>query len=499
MDRYVIAEYIRLSLEDAKSDSQSIPNQRLIMEKHIASLGIPDAEVLEFMDNGYSGTNFERPAVQELISLVREGKVQCIIVKDFSRFGRNSIETAYFIERVFPLYRTRFISVSDSFDSDEHKEDAGSLDVAFKFLLHEYFSIDLSRKIKSAVLEKKRKGEYITKNCPFGYKKVGGCLEIDPPAAETVRMIFSLALEGKRASQIVACLYEAKRPTPGEHTNRARRVTPEGFSCVWTKSMIWKILNDEQYIGTYIACKTRTLEVGSRVAVKNDESEWIRIPNHHPAIVERSVFETNQVMTHKNRPPMRKQAVSPGKQAQNSDLPLKGKVACGCCSHLMTLSQTKNAAFQCLFTRAAPDAECHKLKVSAMELASKVFKAIQKQAYTILDTPDTSKPENDGLIEQMLGSKRKLYERFVLGEISEDDFREQNAVYDTELLRVKQIPTVQNSKHDESRARVIAGDVLKKRRLTTDMADDLIERVRVFPDGRLEVAWKVAGFADTVG
>ena len=118
MRKYLIALYIRLSLEDSKTESMSIPNQRLILREKAMSLPEwENAEVMEFVDNGHSGMNFERPAVQELLEMVQAGKVDCIIVKDLSRFGRNSIETGYFIERVFPLYHTRFISVSDHFEA----------------------------------------------------------------------------------------------------------------------------------------------------------------------------------------------------------------------------------------------------------------------------------------------------------------------------------------------------------------------------------------------
>ena len=117
MQKYVIALYIRLSIEDYKYDSLSIENQSLVLHEYAASMPEAlNAEIMEFIDNGYSGTNFERPQVQKLIELVRANQIDCIIVKDFSRFGRNSIETGYFIERVFPLFHTRFISISDDFD-----------------------------------------------------------------------------------------------------------------------------------------------------------------------------------------------------------------------------------------------------------------------------------------------------------------------------------------------------------------------------------------------
>jgi DNA invertase Pin-like site-specific DNA recombinase len=267
LDNYVIAKYIRLSIEDSKSDSMSIENQRLLLDLHISSMGLNGAKILEFVDNGHSGTNFERPAVQELLELARQGAVNCIVVKDFSRFGRNAIDTGYFIERVFPLLGLRFISVSDYFDSDEHKGDTGGLEVSFKFLMHEYYSRDLSKKIKSAKHEKMRRGEYIMKNCAFGYKKVGKNLEIDEPDAETVRRIFALASEGMSIRKIAEALKFEKQPAD-----------------------IRKILSDEQYIGTYVAGKTRTLEPGG-ASVKVDESEWYKLPDHHPAIIDKAVFE----------------------------------------------------------------------------------------------------------------------------------------------------------------------------------------------------------------
>ena len=172
MQKYVIALYIRLSIEDFKYDSMSIENQRLVLNEFAAAM--PEAlnsEVLEFVDNGYSGTNFERPQVQKLIEMVRENRIDCIIVKDFSRFGRNSIETGYFLERVFPLFHTRFISVSDDYDSNNYKGDTGGMDVAFKYLISEYYSRDMSIKTKSAKYAKMQRGEYQSTICPYGYRK----------------------------------------------------------------------------------------------------------------------------------------------------------------------------------------------------------------------------------------------------------------------------------------------------------------------------------------
>lgn len=201
MQKYVIALYIRLSIEDYKYDSLSIENQSLVLHEYAASMPEAlNAEITEFIDNGYSGTNFERPQVQKLIELVRANQIDCIIVKDFSRFGRNSIETGYFIERVFPLFHTRFISISDDFDSSKFKGDTGGMDVAFKYLISEYYSRDMSIKTKSAKYAKMQRGEYQSKICPYGYRKsADGRMEPDPEAAAVVQLIFQLAAEGINA------------------------------------------------------------------------------------------------------------------------------------------------------------------------------------------------------------------------------------------------------------------------------------------------------------
>ena len=206
MQKYVIALYIRLSIEDYKYDSLSIENQSLVLHEYAASMPEAlNAEIMEFIDNGYSGTNFERPQVQKLIELVRANQIDCIIVKDFSRFGRNSIETGYFIERVFPLFHTRFISISDDFDSSKFKGDTGGMDMAFKYLISEYYSRDMSIKTKSAKYAKMQRGEYQSKICPYGYRKsADGRMEPDPEAAAVVQLIFQLAAPPPTATAIAA-------------------------------------------------------------------------------------------------------------------------------------------------------------------------------------------------------------------------------------------------------------------------------------------------------
>ena len=173
MQKYIIALYIRLSIEDYKYESMSIENQRLELNAYVRTMPEADyAEIIEFVDNGFTGTNFERPQVQKLLEMVRENKIDCIIVKDFSRFGRNSIETPYFLERVFPLFHKRFISLGNDYDSAKLKGDTGGMDVAFQYLISEYYSRDMSMKTKSAKYAKMQRGEYQSKSVLMATGKV---------------------------------------------------------------------------------------------------------------------------------------------------------------------------------------------------------------------------------------------------------------------------------------------------------------------------------------
>jgi len=295
MNEYVIAKYMRLSLDDAISESMSIPNQNVLLDRHIESLGIASSEVLEFVDNGFSGTNLERPALQEMLDLAQSGRINCILVKDFSRFARNEIESSYYIEKIFPLYRIRFIAVSDGFDSDDYRDSTGGIEVAFKFLLHEYYSKDLSDKVKSAKRIKMKNGESIVANAIYGYQKnmATGKWEPDTEAAEIVRLIYRKALESMPVSQIRDALSAAKYPTPQEYIElkRGKEIAPE---YAWESRAVINILKNEQYIGSYISGKSESKAVGSKKTIPTDKSEWIVIPDSHTPIITKEDFNAVQ-------------------------------------------------------------------------------------------------------------------------------------------------------------------------------------------------------------
>jgi hypothetical protein len=461
------------------------------------------------VDNGYSGTNFERPAVQELLELVRNGGVNCIIVKDFSRFGRNAIETGYFIEQIFPLYRVRFISVSDYFDSDDYDGNTGDIDVVFKFFTNEWYSRDISQKIRAAKHEQMKRGEAVKKNCIFGYMlNEKRRMVIDETAAKTVRLIFELALERKSLQKIAEYLYKEKRPTPGEYKKKA--VNP---LCIWDSSVIRSILFDEQYAGTYIAGRKKTAEFGNKTLITQAESEWIKIPNHHPAIIDKKLFdEVRKIKSQKSNSP-RKRKIYTSQKYRKIENPLKGKVICGCCGHTMQLGCTKNAKFMCHFTNVAADLECYRLSISAHDLADTIFGIITKQVQSVTnidEITDTSElrikteqqSDYEKQIEKMNKEKYRLYERFVVGEVDKDDYRATKINLDTELARITQIHAVLSEETSKLAEAKIKGSERKKlgeklsseNTLERSLVDLLINRVVIYPDNKIEIEWKITNF-----
>lgn len=509
MQKYQIALYIRLSLEDSKYDSLSIENQKMILGEFALSMPeAQNAEIREFVDNGYSGTNFERPAIQELLELVRANKVDCIIVKDFSRFGRNSLETGYFIERVFPLFHTRFISVSDDFDSNRFKGDTGGMDVAFKYLINEYYSRDMSIKTKSAKYAKMERGEYQSKICPYGYRKsADGKMEPDPEAAEVIQLIFRLASEGNGGTEIARQLTARHIPTPGEykaargnHTHDISRTKG-----VWNGSTVLRILVDERYTGSYVIGKRAVVEVGANRSRMKSRDKWYIIPDHHPALVDQATFEAAQVKTNRFKQPNKKR----------HEYPLRGKLFCGCCRHALGKTPNKTSFYFCRHSTRFDSADCTGVKFTVQEIDEAIFETLKKQMELIcpdgvLDPAAVSiqkVSDYEQQLSDMMEQKMRLYERYVSGELDADSYKREKESIDALILRTKntyaaisaQVKEEQEQHDEQVQRNQIVQEISAADGLTQALADLLIDRVYVYPDRRIEISYKIKDiFADVI-
>ena len=499
MDKYVIALYIRLSLEDSKYDSMSIGNQQSILREKAMTLPEFDrAEIREFVDNGHTGTNFERPAIQEMLKLVQEGKINCIIVKDLSRFGRSSLETGYFIEQVFPLFHVRFISISDDYDSDNYKGTTGGIEVAFKYLINEAYSRDMSMKTRSAKYAKMRRGEYQSVVCPYGYQKsADGRMEPNAETSPIIKQIFQWAAGGCTAAEICRRLYEQHIPTPGEYRVKANdwKYSIDRVQGVWSCSTVLRILADERYIGTYIIGKYTVKEIGGTKVRKKDESEWFKIPDHHPPIVDADLFARANAAIRKFDLPKK----------QQHDYFLKGKVFCGYCGHALSRKgKGDHIVYYCRHSQGIATIACHGLEIKAADLEEIVLQAMKSQASVIggidldsdkIQLTSMEQAEQEKKLLDLQIWKRQLYEQFIKKEITMQDFQRKKREFDYRIGVIKQICADMRKQADqiaakfeeEARLKKIAQAANSPEGLPQELAERAVSKVHVFRDNRVEI------------
>ena len=499
MDKYVIALYIRLSLEDSKYDSMSIGNQQSILREKAMTLPEFDrAEIREFVDNGHTGTNFERPAMQEMLKLVQEGKINCIIVKDLSRFGRSSLETGYFIEQVFPLFHVRFISISDDYDSDNYKGTTGGIEVAFKYLINEAYSRDMSMKTRSAKYAKMRRGEYQSVVCPYGYQKsADGRMEPNAETSPIIKQIFQWAAGGCTAAEICRRLYEQHIPTPGEYRVKANdwKYSIDRVQGVWSCSTVLRILADERYIGTYIIGKYTVKEIGGTKVRKKDESEWFKIPDHHPPIVDADLFARANAAIRKFDLPKK----------QQHDYFLKGKVFCGYCGHALSRKgKGDHIVYYCRHSQGIATIACHGLEIKAADLEEIVLQAMKSQASVIggidldsdkIQLTSMEQAEQEKKLLDLQNRKRQLYEQFIRKEITMQDFQRKKREFDYRIGVIKQICADMRKQADqiaakfeeEARLKKIAQAANSPEGLPQELAERAVSKVHVFRDNRVEI------------
>ena len=293
----ITALYCRLSQEDEnKGDSNSIQNQRAILEKYAKDNGFENIQI--FIDDGYSGVSFNRPDFQRLLEMMEQGKVATLITKDLSRLGRNYIEVGNYTEMLFPRWNVRYIAVNDNYDSLYSE---GNEFAPFKNLFNEWFARDTSKKIRAVVKAKAERGERVSTQIPYGYKKdpdVKGHLLIDEETAPIVRRIFELCAQGMGPTNIGNVLRDEKifKPTIRRYHEQGiyGTVTDTDKPYGWTAETIGRILKNEVYLGHTINCRTRVISYKDKRQVDVPKSEQYRFENTHEAIIDQETWDAVQ-------------------------------------------------------------------------------------------------------------------------------------------------------------------------------------------------------------
>ncbi|MCD8013687.1 MAG: recombinase family protein [Lachnospiraceae bacterium] len=459
--------YSRLSREDGdKLESDSIRNQRDLISDYAARKGISIAE--EYIDDGYSGTTFDRPAFQRMMEDVKKKKVNCIIVKDLSRLGRNYIETGRYLEQIFPFLGVRFIAINDHYDSMNQSGDADQIIIPFKNLINDAYCRDISIKIRSQLDVKRKNGKFIGSFAAYGYLKDPedkNHLVIDEVAAEIVRTIFGLKLNGYSAQRIALQLDEMKILPPLEYKRMSGLNFNSGFrsglSPHWSVMTVNRILHNELYIGTLVQGKNRKINYKVKESRPVNEDEWIRVEDTHDAIVPPAVFDTVQRLTALDT------RTAPD---EGSVYILSGFLRCGDCGqNMVRRSATKKGKkyyyYHCSTFKRGDGCSSH--NISEGKLMKMVLEVVQKQIGLVLEA-DEILSEIDRLPQQRLGVKTvtaqlvsldkeiqrymdlkaKVYQDMLDGVVTREEFKDINARFTVKLDAAKKAKAEGEKKRD---------------------------------------------------
>lgn len=454
---YLAASYLRLSREDGdKAESDSIQNQRELIRDFLK--GKTDIRpVEEYIDDGYSGTSFDRPAFSRMIEDAKKKKIDCIIVKDLSRLGRNYIETGKYIEKIFPFMGIRFIAVNDRYDSADEESDADHIIIPFKNLINDAYCRDISIKIRSQLDVKRKSGKFIGSFAGYGYlkdPKDKNHLIIDEYAAEVVRLIYSLKLDGMSSGRIAEKLTEMGALPPLEYKRMLGMNFNSGFRSgpnqKWSVVSVNRILKNELYTGMMIQGKRKKINYKVKQSRDVDEADWIRVANTHEAIIPAEMFQrVQQVLLMDTR-------TSP---AEETVYLFSGFLRCGDCGQNMvkrctTKGGRKYHYYHCSTYKSGDGCNAH--LVSEKKLTEIVLEAIRKQvellvkAESVLEQIELLPKERydvknvhkqiDTLaaeIERYQELKTRLYQDMQDGVIGRDEFKEINERFTQKINAAK--------------------------------------------------------------
>ncbi|MBU5399312.1 recombinase family protein [Eggerthella lenta] len=486
----MIALYMRFSAADGDGthESNSIAGQRAILHEFIDSNPVLAAcEVREFVDDGFSGSNFDRPAVQELLALAREGKIDCIIVKDQSRFAREFIDAGTYIEQIFPFLRIRFIAIGDGYDSADADAQASLPDVAIRNIANASYCMETSVRIRSTLKTNWARGRRPHSMGPFGYvvdPENKYSLAIDEDAAPVVRRIYELALQGQTAGEIARLLNAEGRKIPSEYYRLKGWYGYEAKKPLahpnWNSTGVSVVISNPVYKGTLECGKTSTAFLGQGPIRKTAPEERYVTENAHPAIVDSHTWELAQgVLRHS--PKLKGRSFEPKS-------PFSGLVVRGECEHSM--KRCERTVMESYF-RCHCSCDVEQRRVAGSEVRESVVTALRKRV-GVDEAEKLHKPAE----EEKLGTDKRdkylllsAYERMVAGKITREDYLTLRAkVKEKTLLMPDAVPQklmmgkTQGMRERELLAVLESGD--------EPLRDDVravVSAIRIFEGPRIEV------------
>ena len=513
---YKAAFYIRLSKEDDnEKESESVTNQRSLLADFAAKqrLNVFDT----YIDDGFSGTSFDRPDFQRLVDDIQAKKVNMVVTKDMSRLGRDYIQTGYYLEKFFPSHGVRYISILDGVDTGI---DSTVNDITpFKAIMNDMYAKDISKKITSVKRDKQRRGLFIGGKAAYGYKisrSHKNTIEIDPPAAEIVRRIFQLAIDGKSCREIAVALNGDGVPTPAQYAGITLSKTGV-YSGKWSAERVTFMLKNEVYIGNMVQGRTRKINYKLKTSKKLPPEDWIVVEDTHQPLVSRETFEKVQRMI----------ASRTGTRSRIHEYLLKGLCHCHECGYPLgvmkrTLAGSKKTLyFVCrTYQRFTKERKCtcHCIRVDTVTQAvmekirelcrrylapdkcAEIARAAAKRA------PERADPERDikgaeTQIASLTDHLDKTYDDKLAGKLDEDDFQRIYTKIRTDRLAIQE--KLKNLRRDKKRgfppkvdAQALIEKFLEAADQNRELLVSLVSRIELSQEKEVIIHFRFRGLED---
>lgn len=515
---YSTGIYARLSvLDNGKQDGDSIHSQIALLERFVDErpyLALAD----RFIDNGFSGTDFDRPQWDRLMEAVKAGRINCVVVKDLSRLGRNYIEAGQLLEKVFPYLGVRFISINDGYDSAALNS-TDELSASLKNIVNDYYAKDISRKACTALKVKRQRGDYIGSYAPYGYQRDPenkNHLIIDAQTAPTVRQIFQMRGEGMGYTAILRSLNGQNIPSPGRYRYENGIVTnnnKRGSSLLWSRHVLTDLLHNIVYLGHLAQGRSRSSLYSGVSFHRAAEEEWDVVYNTHEPIISQELWEQVQALN-RERGAAYKENYGKYANLPKEDNPYGGRLVCAHCGTALRLYRNifKGGKKAC-FTYVCPTYEehremgCpHKKSIRSDVLNSAVLETVKKQMELFLDAHRVLKEllqkknrtsPSSGAQEELAGLRRQrdrkralftaLYTDYRGGILTRDEFLFARGQYQAELdklearmaeARGEAEPTGDPVPHARRWAALME-DYSAATEVTRELVENLITQIRV--------------------
>lgn len=511
------AIYVRLSVEDSHTHSASIETQQMIIAQFLERN--PDIQVYDtYIDNGTSGTTFHRPAFQKMLSDIESGFVNCVIVKDLSRLGRNTIDTGYYIEQYFRLRNVRFIAVNENFDTAAPEDAHSGIIIPLRNMINEAYALDIGRKIKAQQRQAMKDGKFIGSRTPYGYLKApDDChqLIIDPVAAPVVQKMFQWASEGFGLNTITVRLNEAGYLPPSHYKNTQGIITHENLmgNGNWNTRTVARILHAQVYTGDLVQGRTKIVD---HQQVEVSEMEWTVVHGTHEAIISHELFEAVQKKLDETAHHCKEREV----QAYSPNI-LKGKIFCAHCGgslHRHRNFRKKSAdvyLFYCLTNSRIAKERCPGVLIRedvlldslADMLQNALDAALGSYSLSLLELPQQTAERaelNEKItcrkqeIQRLQGLIRSLYENLIQDILTKDEYITYKGKYEAKIEQLsdevshleKGLKALDKQMEQHRALKRDSNSLRENRELTAALIDRLIDRVEVSKDKQITVHYR---------